>query len=366
MNGTWNQTPDLPEANEKAPPRSKLTIRKPSEFLAMQFDDSDIILGDRLLAKGQSLVIAAAGGTGKSRLALQLSACVTTGRKFLAFDTRGSNLRWLILQTENSNRRLHDDFARIRTWLGDDFSLFDSKVLIHPIENDVDAFVSLDSADNIANISEAIQDHQPDIVVIDPFNDAVIGDPSRDADMKATCQALTRIIRQGNPERAIIPLHHALTGRAGAIKATGHDRASFARNSKALHAWTRGQINLAAVNEDNNDQLIVACGKCSNGREFEPFGIRLNLESMVYECDPTIDVKAWESEIAGLKSNSPIITSEEVAKLCRGPMTKNELATAIKEDCGCPRTAAYRYLKRAVSARHLKFNPKTECYSASK
>ncbi|MBM3839270.1 MAG: hypothetical protein FJ398_15140 [Verrucomicrobia bacterium] len=33
----------------------KLSIRNPNEILAMQFDDSDIILGDRLLAKGQSL-----------------------------------------------------------------------------------------------------------------------------------------------------------------------------------------------------------------------------------------------------------------------------------------------------------------------
>src|SRR5437879_773516 len=94
-----------PHADDRAPARSRLTLRKPSDFLAMQFDDSDIILGDRLLAAGQSLVIAGAGGMGKSRLLFQLAASVTARRKFLAFDTGGDLLRWLILQTENSNRR---------------------------------------------------------------------------------------------------------------------------------------------------------------------------------------------------------------------------------------------------------------------
>ena len=69
---------------------------------------------------------------------------------------------------------------------------------------------------------------------------------------------------------------NALTGRGGAAKVTGHDRASFARNSKVMHAWTRGQINIAPIDPDDNSRLIVACGKCSNGKEFEKFAIKLN------------------------------------------------------------------------------------------
>jgi hypothetical protein len=348
-----------------AKPRERLTFRRPSEFVGMAFDDSDIILGDRLLAKGQSLVIAGAGGTGKSRFVLQLAAAVTTGRKFLSFDTSAQKLRWLILQTENSNRRLSADMDRLKGWLGKDWAAFDSQILIHAIESDLDSFVSLDSEDNVANIAHAIQEHQPDVVAIDPLNDFGVGDLNKDADMKATVQILTRICRKGNPDRAIVVLHHALTGKGGAAKVTGYDRASFARNSKALHAWARGQINLAAIDEDNNERLIIACGKCSNGREFPAFAVQLNTSNLVYDVDPTVDVKAWESDLAG-KPNGPLISNQDVAKLCRGPMTKAELAKAVRDDCGCPRTAAYRYIKRSVSARLLKFNDKTECYSATK
>jgi hypothetical protein len=290
---------DVPEVNgDQSPARSRLTLRKPSEFLAMQFDDSDIILGDRLFATGQSLVIAGVGGSGKSRILLQLAASVVAHRKFWAFNTGGAALRWLILQTENSNRRMKEDMGRLSVWLGDEWPSFDERVVIHAIENDLDGFVSLDSTENVSAIEDAIAETKPDIIAIDPLTDFAIGDLNKDADMRATLLALSRVFRKGNPRRAIVVLHHAITGRAGAAKATGYDRASFGRNSKALHAWTRGQINLAPADPDNNDRLIVSCGKSSNGREFLPFAIRLNPDTMIYECDPTVDVKAWATAIS--------------------------------------------------------------------
>ena len=349
-------------SNHKA---AGFTIRKPSEFLEMRFDDSDIILGDRLAAVGQSLVIAAAGGTGKSRLLLQIAACVTTGRKFLSFDTGGSSLRWLILQTENSNRRLKADLTRLREWLGDDWVKFDEQVRIHAVENDTDGFVSLADPENVANIEAAIAEHKADIIGADPLNDFAIGDLNKDADMKATLQALSRICRKGNPHRLIIALHHAITGRSGSAKATGYDRASFARNSKVLHAWSRGQINLAPVDPETNDRLIVACGKCSNGREFLPFGIKLNPETMLYECDPTVDVKAWEAEMSSKGNNEPLMTPARVKELCGLPKTKAELARAIREDCGCVRQVSYKYIKRAEQARKIRFNTRNETYCAN-
>ena len=345
-------------------PRPKLTLRQPDEILAMQFDDSDVILGDRLLAKGQSLVIAAQGGAGKSRLLLQFAADVVSGRKFLGFETRGRDLRWLILQIENSNRRLKDDFGRLKTWLGDDdWKRFNDQVTIHTIETDTDGFVSLDHPENIGNIETAIAGTRPDIIAVDPLGEFSIGDMNKDADMKATLQALSGICRRGNPQRALIVLHHAITGRGGAVKVTGYDRSSFARNSKALHAWARGQINLAPVDEENNERLIVACGKCSNGKEFPAFAIRLNTETMIYESDPTVDVKEWEKMISGGSDREPLMTPDKVRELCKPGSTKAELAKAIMEDCGCARQSAYRYIARASKKKKISLSKIDETYS---
>jgi hypothetical protein len=349
----WTEPPGIAgeylptDGEEQAAQRPPLTLRKPSEFLAMQFDDSDIILGDRLLAASQSLVIAAAGGMGKSRLLLQAAACIVSRRKFLAFDSGGENLHWLILQTENSNRRLKEDMTRLRAWLRDDWSCFAERVTIHSIETDSDCFVSLDSTENITGIEAAIEKAKPDIIAIDPLNDFGIGDLNKDADMKATLQALSRVCRKGNPQRAIIVLHHAITGRSGAAKATGYDRASFARNSKTLHAWARAQINLAPFDSDSNDRLIVACGKCSNGKEFARFGVKLNPETMIYETDPSVDVDQWQHDMAG--TDQPLMTPDRVRELCAlTGSAKLDLANAIMTDCGCARQSAYRYITKAT------------------
>jgi hypothetical protein len=358
--------PELP-ADARESKQRILTLRSPDELLAMTFDDSDVILGDRLLAKGQPLVIAAQGGTGKSRLALQIVAAIVTGRKCLAFDTGGSEMRWLILQTENSNRRLQQDLARIKTWLGDDWPRFAEQVVFHTVENDDDGFVSLDSSENQIAIQRTIESAIPDGIVADPLNDLAAGDLNKDSDMRTTLQTLSRLCRRGKPDRAIIVLHHSLTGKAGAARATGHDRASFARNSKTLHAWTRGQINLAPVDPDNNDRLIVACGKCSNGREFQTFAVRLNPDTMIYECDPTIDVSAWQSEMTGKAESpdlSPDIVAGIVAELCKAgdAPKKPQIVKALRDETGCATSGAYKAIGRAERAKKIHYTKATKTY----
>ncbi len=354
---------DVPEFETPETKRRTLTLRSPDEILDMVFDDSDIILGDRIIAKGQSAVLVAQGGLGKSRIILQLAAAIISGRDFLNMPTGGRDLRWLILQTENSNRRLNADLQRIRAWLGDDWPRFNEQVVFHTVETDDDCFVSLDSPENQFAIQAAIEASRPDIISPDPLNDFAIGDLNKDSDMRATLIALSRICRRGNPERAIIVLHHALTGKAGAAKATGFDRSSFGRNSKALFAWTRGQINLAPVDGDGNDRLIVACGKCSNGREFSPFGVRLNPETMIYEVDPAIDVSAWAQEITGSKDTTPLMNPDRVRELCAlTGSSKAALAKAIMDDCGCYRGSAYRYITRTEQAKKISFNKSNETY----
>jgi hypothetical protein len=198
-------------------------------------------------------------------------------------------------------------------------------VTIHTLENDDDGFVALDSEENKAAVQRVIEEAMADVVIYDPLDEYGVGDLNHDADMKLTITILSRLCRKGNAQRGIIVLHHAVTGRAGAARATGFDRASFARNSKTLLAWARGQINLAPVDEDNYDRLIVACGKCSNGREFQPFAIRLNPETMIYEVDPTVDVKTWATDIQ--KHNG---------KRKRNP-TMDEFLSTFKSDADDPR-----------------------------
>jgi hypothetical protein len=358
----------LPGTTEDAQPAAtpgRLTLRKPDEILAMIFDDSDIYLANRLLADGQPLVIAAQGGAGKSRLALQLVAAIISGREFIGFQTGKPKSRWLFLQTENSNRRLKFDLEHIQRWLGDaDWQKFNEQVVIHTLENDTDGFVNLDSLENQIAIMAAIKAATPDGIVIDPLNEFSIGDLNKDVDMRATLQALSRICKKGNPQRVIVPLHHALTGRGGAAKVTGHDRASFARNSKVMHAWTRGQINIAPIDPDDNSRLIVACGKCSNGKEFEKFAIKLNPETFIYERDNSIDLSQWEEEMTGAKKKRTA-SPEQVRELAYDKPTKAELVKRIRAEVGCGHSAAYEAVEIAERRKTIHYSKALKTYDQS-
>jgi hypothetical protein len=312
----WTEPPHV-DTHPESEARPKLTLRTPGEVLDLRFDDSDRIIGPWLAALGQSCAWSGAGGLGKSRLLEQAAACVTTGRKFLAFDTWRPDLRWLFLQTENSNRRLQQDLLALKSWLGSDWPLFAEKVVFHTLENDTDGLVSLDRPENQAAIEQAIAESRPNIVVGDPLTDLAIGDLNKDVDMRLTLTTFARVCRKGDPTRSLQVLHHALTGKAGAARATGFDRSSFARNSKVLFGWTRAQVNIAPVDPDSNERLIIACGKLSNAKEFPPFAIRLNPETMIYECDPSVNVQEWAACVTAKTPPRPRPTIEDFLGLFR-------------------------------------------------
>jgi hypothetical protein len=229
--------------------------------------------------------------------------------------------------------------------------------MIHTLENDSDGFVSLDLPENRAAIIEAVEDSGADIVCLDPLNDFSIGDLNKDSDMKATLTAASQSIRKGGFERGIIVSHHALTGKAGAAKATGYDRSSFARNSKSLLAWTRAQINLAAVDPDSNDRLIVGCGKCSNAREFPAFAVKLNPETMFYEPDDSVDIKAWTEGLAG--KEPPLATPTDVKNLCTFLIPRPELARKL-QNLGISRPTAYRLIQKAARMKLIEIDKSTD------
>lgn len=365
-----NLTSDLTRAVSILAPsrilRTSLSMRTPEQLVTMSFDDTDNVLGNRLLARGQSMTMLAPGGTGKSRILLQMIACIVNDLDFVGFACRGKGMRWLILQTENSNRRLHDDLMHLGRWLGDaQFEVFSNSTLIHTMEHDEDGMVFLADPANQKAISEVVESSGCQGVAFDPLGDFCIGDPNKDQDMRDTCQTISRICKKDNPNRCIIVSHHAVTGKAGALKATGFDRASYGRNSKVLHSWTRGQINISPVDPENNERLVMSCGKCSNGKEFETFGIRLNLDRMIYETDPDFDLESWEEDV-GKSANKVQLSPEQIRIVC--PVTgatKENFSKLITKETGCSRATAYRWIDKTQKSKLVHRSKENENYFRS-
>jgi hypothetical protein len=295
--------------------RLPLTIRNISEILAMTFDDSELVLLNGYLALGERTAICGMGGVGKSRLTMQLALCCRAGREFLGWKTQGRELSWLFLQTENSCRRLRYDLVRMLTaFTPVEQEAIKAGVFLHTLEADEDGFLMLD-LENSARIVEAIAATGADVVVFDPLRDFGSDDLNADKHMTEVLREISRITRRGNPKRIPLIIHHAGTGKAGIQKTTGYDRSSFGRNSKVLFSWARAQINVAPALPDDNSAIIIASGKCSNAREFEPFAAQLDDATMLYQRDDNFDFDAWRHSLESPKADAAKLSPDMILEL---------------------------------------------------
>lgn len=339
--------------------KPKLTMRSPGEILAMTFSSDDILLENGYLSRGDALVIAGQGGIGKSRIVMQLAICCVTGLPFFGWKTHATGSKWLILQTENSNRRLQADFrAMLSEMPGLGIKAVNEGIRIHTLEADEDSFVTLSDPGAVQRIEDAIKEFNPDVVVFDVLRDFATGDLNSDSDMAATCAAIGRITRKGNPKRIPLVIHHALTGKSGAARATGFDRSGFGRNSKVLQGWARAQINIAPHSGEDNEVLIVTSGKANNVQEFQPKAVRLNQDILMYAPDDSIDLDEWRNAVgADAKSKAPSITVAHVVAAIKESggdgISKADLQKRLQAETAASRAQCYRLIETAETKRAI-------------
>lgn len=343
-NGTVSPAPPKPTLKQ-------LTARSIIEIMGYQPDDNDLILSDGYLCKGERTVWLGQGGLGKSRLSIQLACCCTLGRDFLGIPTRGKGQRWLFLQTENGMRRLKYDLEHMQLgYTPAEWEHVQGHVFFHTLEGDEDGVILLNEEAHFSRAEELIMRVKADVVVVDPLRDSHGGDLNGDQEMTCATRNLTRLAKVGGrTDRVLLVLHHALTGKAGAGKATGFDRSSFGRNSKVLQGWTRAQVNIAPGSADNSDVLVIASGKNNNFKEFLPFAIELDARTMSYQVKPDFDMEAWQAEITGTKKGMKKAGEGEILALLHaagGRLEKKQLIEQARARTG----RGENHLRKVIAA----------------
>jgi hypothetical protein len=299
----------------------------------MTFDDKELVLTNGYLALGERTAICGMGGVGKSRLIMQLALCCRAGRDFLGWETQRPDLRWLFLQTENSCRRLKYDLGRMLTAFSpEEQQAVKAGVFFHTLEADDDGFLMLD-AENSERLVTAINTVDADIVVFDPLRDFGSDDLNADRYMTETLREISRVTKRGDPRRIPLIIHHAGTGKAGILKATGFDRSSFGRNSKVLFSWTRAQINISPGLPDDNSVIVISSAKCSNAREFETFAAELDDETMVYRLKEDFDLDAWQRGLESSRGGAEKLTVNVILDLLpvTGSIPKAEVIERLRD-----------------------------------
>lgn len=326
-----------------------------------------VLMGDHVLSVGNIATIVAPGGVGKSSIIEQLAAaCAARHEKFLKWSLRPAfwEQRWLIIQAENSAYRLKRDATAIRNWIGDEaWKRFNEHVRVLVPLQDVDAFLDLDQPEVPLRLNQAIELFSPNVVVFDALYNFSLRELAKGSEMLAAVSNCVRVAKRGNAQRTPILLHHALPGSAGAAKAVGMDRSAYGRDSKVLHQLARSVINIAPASEDDNSQLLISCGKCSDGTEFEPFVVRRDPETLIFNVDDQASVDEIIERLKHPKKARSVMSNEKVRELCVvAGMSKKDLAKAISDDCGCTRTSAYRYLANAEKDGSIKKSVGSDLY----
>jgi RecA-family ATPase len=337
----------------------------------MKFAPDDILIANGYLAKGDSTIFCGAPGIGKSRLYMQMLLAFVTGQAFLGWETQAMETKWLVMQTENSNRRLNSELTAMCSELTrPQMEMVTAGIRIHTLELPQDSFLSLSVPENEGAISEVIQEFQPTGIVFDVLRDFAIGDLNTDGDMTATLSAISRITRQGDPKRIPIVIHHALTGKTGAAKATGFERGGFGRNSKVLTGWARAQINITPYEADSNEILVISSGKANNTEEFTPFCVALDSTTMTYHRDNSIDLEEWKERVGAdtARQTQPITIGTVVQIVERaglGGIKKCVIARELVAE-GAPRPTAYRLIEKAEAKKAVIRRPNDQLYVVPK
>tara|TARA_R100000808_G_scaffold25089_1_gene61678 strand:- start:7046 stop:7993 length:948 start_codon:yes stop_codon:yes gene_type:complete len=291
-------------------------------------------------------------------MVLQMAICCILGEKFLGIESHARGKKWLIIQTENNNRRLSSDLRS----LAKAYDLTDSKLAmvkrclaIHTVETIDDAYVDLTTEEDYRQVAGLVDDEQPDIVVLDPLNTFTAKDLNSDAEMREVTRLISQAIRTGNPDRCALIIHHSLTGKAGAQKASGWDKASYGRNSKNLLNAVRAQWNLTQVDPDDYTQLMLAGGKNNDGALLPEIGVIFNEETGIYEYDPDFDLDEFRASLEGQNQMKAGIKMPPnvIANMFSGQISGGELSEKLEEHFGASRSACYRAIKEAHEEKYL-------------
>lgn len=310
----WRETEDPAfnvTENQLHPVPRPFTILSGAELRTVSVPPKVNVLGDGVIALGQLTTVVGQGGTGKSRLVMQVAVSQVLGWSVAGLPVHPDPLRHLLIGTENSIYRQKSDYLKMTNALtAEQRHLVDEQVFFHVVRDIDDAFINLGSDDIRKRWLDTIEAVQPNCIYVDPFGEVNVGDINKDADVRQTLRELTKVCRRFDPTTAIILVHHGRTGRHNIAQAVGWDKSNFALGSKALYSGSRSQINIAPADPDDPSRIVVSCGKSNDARPFDPVGLRLNDESMLYDLDPHFDINTWKDDVEGKRSNANFCLSE--------------------------------------------------------
>lgn len=318
------------------------TTRNWAELSQLQLNPPVIVWGG--FAMGATGAIFGQGGLGKSRMALNIVRNQVLGLSFAGLSTAAAPLRHLMIGSENSVHRLHNDTKRMNTGLTPgQIELLGAHVQLATLENPDDTSISLSDPFNLDRWRKTLEGWRPDMLWVDPWGDVLDGDANSDEDARATIGMLRRMLRMANPEAGLVILAHARTGARNIAQAVGYDAANFGKGSKALHAAARCAWNLAPGDESDNPPIVCVHAKSNDYPKQRTVALRLDPDTRLYSPIEGFDLETWLADV-GQRANGRCASK-------RKPGMTLDAAFAALGDNADTKTAVARLLREKGATR---------------
>lgn len=355
---TWKkiEDPDFHISENQLHPKPKpFTVLNGSELRKAKIPAKINVLGDGVIALSQLTTVIGQGGTGKSRVVMQIALSQILGWSLGGLKTHAQPLKHLLIGTENSIYRQKGDYLKMtKTLSPEQRELVDANMFFHIIREIDDAFINLGSDDIRRKWVDTLTLVNPDVIYIDPYGEVHVGDINKDADVRHTLREITKVCRRINQQTAIVIVHHGRTGRANIAQAVGWDKGNFSLGSKALYSGARSQINIAPADPDDPSRIIIGCGKSNDAKPFDPIGLKLNEETMLYGVDPQFDLQTWKDDVEGNQRGQSVSIQNVVDAIGDEKKRHKAILDSLIEDHGCARCTAARRVAEALEKGYVR------------
>ncbi len=288
------------------------------------------LVGDYHITRGAVTVLAGSPGIGKSFASLMLGIQAAQGTgEWLGYKINRP-FKTLIIQAENNLLRLIMDAKRVMMPEEHNERL---KVLEFDWGN-----ISLQDLKLLTKLRELVADFQPDLVVVDPFNQ-FSGD-SNEKECKEAVRGILSILEAAPVPPACLIVAHNRKKREGDNHA-GRRLADLISGSYVMQSNPRCVISYLPYSDDPEDnRVVVVTVKKNNGKSKGPATAWRLLEHGFEKLDD-FDFEEWSGGgNAGPKKDKSKIRLEHLQEVFRGgALTRQELGRKLEELTGAGRSA---------------------------
>lgn len=288
-----------------------------------------VLVGDSHIVKGSVFIFGGAPGVGKSRAAVGLAVAGATAHDWFGLQVH-RRFKTMIIQTENGEFRLAREFAEL------DCNALDDFVRICPPPP---YGLCFEQHGFRQQLTAAIAEFKPDIVIFDPWNAAARDEKARE--YLETFNDLRSVLPLGDDAPALGIVAHTRKPKTDE-RASGRALLNLLAGSYVLGSVPRTVFVMQAASDDTTDnQVVWTCCKNNDGE----LGARSAWERRNGLFTPVIDFD-WDAFDALKGDNRELITEADVrAVFAKGTLTKAEAAKQLESDTGAHRTTCYRALE---------------------